>query len=107
MSESQTAQLSAQGTAGDPGIATRCQLLRMALAEHGPLTLMELREELDRRLASLVPGWERTTPLADDLTTLLVGGWVEPSRADPDRLRLIEDAPGDLPELNPESPPRS
>ena len=49
---------------------------------------------LDQRLESLVPGWERTTPLAEDLTTLLAGGWVEPSLADPDRFRLVEGAPG-------------
>lgn len=70
----------------------RCQLLREALADRGPLTLMELRGELDLRLAVLAPGWKRTTPLVEDLDTLLAGGWVEQFRGDPERLRLVEEA---------------
>lgn len=91
MSEVETTARSAQRLESPPGIALRCQLLLNALGDRGPLLPMELREELDHRLAAVPGVGRRRTPLADDLATLRAGGWVEPWRSDPLRLRLVID----------------
>jgi hypothetical protein len=89
MSERATRQPSVKAAVTrSAGLALRLHFIRQALAESGGLSGRELRSELHNRLGASGYASPSEVRLADDLTTLRVGGWVEPVPADPERIRL-------------------
>jgi hypothetical protein len=84
MSENATETRIARAVGEHGGIAARCAVIVAAL-EEGPRTGSELRTALDEAFDG-----QPRMPLADDLRTLQMGGWVTRDQLDSRRFKLAK-----------------